>query len=267
LLAIGLGLIVVLVVHQYRSARPLLTIRSMLSSTIPVAGIVLALFAAAASVSATALTASLLTGRYSPVHIGLLYLPELAGAVLTAVLLGVAINKRWMQGLPLLGMGFLAAGIGVFLIHVPSTETTTLVGSGLTGIGLGATVAPALFAAGFSLPSNSLQRVFAIVELLRAVAAFMIAPVFAHLALTVGANPRTGTSVALWIGLVMALGGAGIAVVIYLLGGARPQTPRLERFIAQEGAAWHSPPLLAAVRGRSPARAFGEDPALEMNAD
>jgi MFS family permease len=264
LLAIGLGLIIVLIVHQYRSASPLLTIRSMLSSTIPVAGIVLALFAAAASVSATALTASLLTGRYSAVHIGLLYLPELAGAVLTAVLLGVAINKRWMQGLPLLGMGFLAAGIAVFLIHVPSTQTTTLVGSGLTGIGLGATVAPALFAAGFSLPSNSLQRVFAIVELLRAVAAFMIAPVFAHLALTVGANPRTGTSIALWIGLGMALGGAGIAVGIYLLGGARPQTARLERFIAQEGAAWHSPPLLAAVRSRSPARVCGEEPALEM---
>ena len=144
LLAVGLGLIVVLIVHQYRSGSPLLTIRRMLTSTIPVAGIVLALFAAAASVSATALTASLLTGRYSAVHIGLLYLPELAGAVLTAVLLGVAINKRWMQGLPLLGMGFLAAGIAVFLIHVPSTQTTTLVGSGLTGIGLGATVAPAL---------------------------------------------------------------------------------------------------------------------------
>jgi hypothetical protein len=126
-------------------------------------------------------------------------------------------------------------------------------------------VAPALFAAGFSLPSNSLQRVFAIVELLRAVAAFMIAPVFAHLALTVGGNPRAGTTVALWIGLGMVLGGAGIAVGIYLLGGARPQTPRLEQFIAQQGAAWDSPPLLAAVRGRSPTRVFGEEPGLEMN--
>ena len=263
LLAVGLALIVVLIVQQYRSPRALLTIRSMLTSTIPVAGILLALFAAAASVSATALTASLLTGRYSPVHLGLLYLPELGGAVLTAVLLGVVINKRSMQGLPLVGMGFLAAGIGVFLIHVPSTQTTTLVGSGLTGIGLGATVAPALFCAGFSLPSNSLQRVFAIVELLRAVAAFMIAPVFAHLALTVGGNPRTGTTVALWIGLAMAIGGAGIAAAIYLLGGARPQTPRLDLFIAQEAPAWHSPPLFAAVRGRSARPVLAEEPALE----
>ena len=81
--------------------------------------------------------------------------------------------------------------------HLPQrrmlSEAATLVGSGLTGIGLGATVAPALFGAGFSLPSASLQRVFAIVELMRAVAAFMIAPIFAHLAATVGGNLDAGT--------------------------------------------------------------------------
>jgi len=66
-------------------------------------------------------------------------------------------------------MLILAAGIAVFRIEVPSSEALTLVGSGLTGLGLGATVAPALFVAGFSLPAANLQRVFAIVELLRAV--------------------------------------------------------------------------------------------------
>src|SRR6185437_9407875 len=64
----GLALIVILVVYQYRAKRPLLTIRSMLTSSIPVAGIAVALFAAAASVSATALTADVLVGRYSPLH-------------------------------------------------------------------------------------------------------------------------------------------------------------------------------------------------------
>ncbi|MGH2914947.1 MAG: MFS transporter [Solirubrobacteraceae bacterium] len=251
LLAVGLGLIIVLIVHQYRAPRALLTIRSMLTSTIPISGIALALFAAAASVSATALTANLLTGRYSPVDVGLLYLPELGGAAVTAVLLGVVISRRAMQLLPLVGMAFLAAGIAVFLIHVPSTETTTLIGSGLTGVGLGATVAPALFCAGFSLPSNNLQRVFAIVELLRAVAAFMIAPVFAHLAVTVGGNLRTGTTIALWIGLAMAIIGTAVPLAIYLLGGARPETPRLELFLAQKAPAWYSPPLFAAVRART----------------
>ena len=89
-------------------------------------------------------------------------------------------------------MLFLAAGIAVFRVQVPPSEALTLIGSGLTGIGLGATVAPALFVAGFSLPSANLQRVFAIVELLRAVAAFMIAPIFAHLALTVGGSLEAG---------------------------------------------------------------------------
>jgi MFS family permease len=257
----GLALIVLLIVYQYRARYPLLTIRMMLTSTIPVAGIVLALFAAAASVSATVLTAGLVAHRYSPVHLGLLYLPELGGAVLTALALGAVIEKRSMQYLPIVGMGFLAAGIAVFRIQLPPSQGLLLAGSALTGIGLGATVAPALFAAGFSLPSASLQRVFAIVELLRAVAAFMIAPVFAHFAVTVGGNPTTGTGIALWIGLGMALGGAAIAVLIYLLGGARPQTPQLDRFLAGQAPAWYSPPLLAAVRGRARGRLLAEEPA------
>src|SRR3984957_6566413 len=244
----GLATIVVLIVYQFRSKRPLLTIRSMLTSTMPVAGIVVALFAAAASVSATALTVDTLAARYRPLPLGLLYLPEVAGAVITAILLGVVITKRSIHYLPLAGMVFLAAGIAVFRIQVPSSEAATLIASGLTGIGLGATVAPALFVAGFSLPSGSLQRVFAIVELMRAVAAFMIAPIFAHLAATVGGSLGAGAGIALWIGLGLAIGGAVIGVAIYALGGARPQTPDIDAFVEGEAPAWYSPPLLARVR-------------------
>ncbi len=239
----GFALIILLVVYQYRAPRPLLIVRPMLGSTIPVAGILVALFAAAASVSVTQLTASLQAGLYSPVHLGLLYLPELAGAVLTAVALGLLITRWELQLLPLVGMGFLAAGIGIFRISLPPGQALTLIGSGVIGIGLGATVAPALFAAGFSLPSASLQRVFALVELLRAVAAFMIAPIFAHFATGI-----VGTGVALWISLGLALGGAAIAVALYLLGGARPQTPDLDGFVGGETPAWHSPPLLDRLR-------------------
>jgi MFS family permease len=256
----GLALIVVLIVNQYRAEHPLLRVRPMLSSTIPVAGIVLALFAAAASISATALTASLQAGRYGPLHVGLLYLPELAGAIGTAILLGVFIDKRALQYLPLAGMVFLAAGIAVFRIQLPPTQALTLIGSGLIGIGLGATVAPALFAAGFSLPAATLQRVFAIVELLRAVAAFMIAPVFAHFAVTVGGNPRTGTGIALWIGLGLAIAGIVVPVLFYLLGGARPEAAQVDRFLDGEGPAWRSPPLLAAARKRARRLRLAEAP-------
>jgi MFS family permease len=244
----GLAAIIVLVVYQYRAKFPLLTIRTMLTSTMPVAGIAVALFAAAASVSATALTAGVLSSRYSPLHIGVLYLPEVAGAVITAVALGLVITRRTIHYLPLVGMIVLALGILVFRIDVPSSQALTLVGSGLTGIGLGATVAPALFVAGFSLPSANLQRVFAIVELLRAVAAFMVAPIFIHFAATVGSNVDVGTGIALWIGFGLAVGGALVGVALYALGGARPQAPDLTQFLAGQKPAWYSPPLLARVR-------------------
>ena len=122
-------------------------------------------------------------------------------------------------------------------------------------------MAPALFVAGFSLPAANLQRVFAIVELLRAVAAFMIAPVFVHFAVTVTGNPKTGTGIALWIGLGLSVGGAVIGVLLYVLGRARPQTPDLERFMGGEGPAWYSPPLLAGIRKRATSRTLAEEPA------
>jgi MFS family permease len=247
----GLATVVALVIYQFRAKRPLLTIRPLLTSSIPVAGIVVALFAAAASVSATALTYGVLVGLYSPLHIGLLYLPEVAGAVISAVVLGRVIQKRAMQYLPFVGMVLLAAGIAVFRIEVPSSQLLTLLGSGLTGLGLGATVAPALFVAGFSLPAGSLQRVLAIVELFRAVAAFMIAPIFVYFASTATGGLDAGTSVALWIGLGLALGGGAIGAAIYALSGARPQTPNLDLFLGQTEPAWYSPPLLARIRSKA----------------
>ncbi len=254
----GLAVIVILVIYQSVIKLPLLTIKSMLVSSIPVAGIIVALFAAAASVSATDLTLTVLEPHYSAAHIGLLYLPEVGGAVITALALGVLIRRRAIHYLPLFGMFALAAGIAVFRISVPSSQALTLVGSGLTGVGLGATVAPALFVAGFSLPSANLQRVFAIVELFRAVAAFMIAPIFAHFAGTVVKNNlNAGTGIALWIGLGIALLGAFLGVAIYLLSGARPQKPDLDAFLSTgTEPAWYSPPLLAVARGavESPAQ-------------
>jgi MFS family permease len=244
----GLAVIVILIVYQATAKNPLLTIRTMLTSSIPVAGIVLALLAAAASVSATALTAETLVGQYSPLHLGLLYLPELGGAFLTAVILGRVISTKALQWLPLVGMGFLAAGILLFRIEVPASQGMTLVASFVTGIGLGATVAPALFASGFALRATNLQRVFAIVELLRAVAAFMIAPIFAHFAVNASGGLNSGVGIALWVGFALAILGGVIPVLIYLASGARPETPDLEGFLHGEGPAYSSPPLLARLR-------------------
>jgi nucleotide-binding universal stress UspA family protein len=245
----GLALIVVLVVYQFRARRPLLTVRTLLTSAIPVAGVGVALFAAAASVAATALTANVLLQTYNPFHVGLLYLPELGGAIVMAVVFGIVITRRAMHYLPLVGMVLLAAGIVVFRFALPANQPLVLVASGLTGLALGATVAPALFVAGFSLQSNSLQRVFAIIELFRAVAAFMVAPILAHFAATASTDLTSGTLDALWIGFGLAVGGAVFGVAVYALSGARPQRPDLDEFLDGDDPAWYSPPLLARVRG------------------
>lgn len=244
----GLAAIVLLVVYQYRSPRPLLTIRAMLTSAIPVAGIVIALFAAAASVSASALTAEVLAQRFSPLRVGILYLPEVAGAVITAVALGLVIKRRAIHYLPLFGMVALVSGIAVFRAGMPANQGLVLVASGLTGMGLGATVAPALFVAGFSLSAFNLQRVFAIVELLRAVAAFMIAPIFAYFAATSSRGLASGTETALWVGLGLAVVGTVIGVGIYVLSGARPQAADLDTFLSGAKPAWHSPRLFERIR-------------------
>ena len=254
-LAVGLALIVTLIASQSLRKHPLLTIRSMLTSTIPVAGIVVALFAAAASVSATELTSTMLAPLHSPLHLGLLFLPEFAGAVISGIALGVVLRHRSLQYLPLLGMFLLAAGIVAFRVHLPTSQTMTLVGSGLTGLGLGATVAPALFVAGFSLQAANLQRVFAVVELMRACAAFMIAPIFAHFAATVGTQPYGGVGIALWIGAGLALAGASIAFSLYVIRGARPAAPDIDLFLSGEGPAWYSPPLFPDARERAAKRA------------
>ena len=244
----GLALIVALVVYQFRARRPLLMIRTMLTSSIPVAGVGVALFAAAASVAATALTANVLMQTYNPVRVGLLYLPELGGAVVMAFVFGIVITRRAMHYLPLVGMALLAAGILVFRFALPANQPLVLIASALTGLALGATVAPALFVAGFSLQSASLQRVFAIIELLRAVAAFMVAPILAHFAVTAASDLNVGTGYALWIGFGLAIGGAVFGVAIYALSGARPQRPDLDEFIDGDSPAWYSPPLLARLR-------------------
>jgi nucleotide-binding universal stress UspA family protein/MFS family permease len=246
----GLALIIILWVYQYRARRPLLTVRA-LASTIPVGGIVIAICAAAAATSVVGLTATILAAHYTPLHLGLLFLPELIAAILTAFVLGAVFSTRLIHYYALTGLGFLAAGILVLRAAIPPTTTLTLVGSGLTGIGIGASVTPALFLAGFSLRSASIQRVFAILELLRAIAAFMIVPILLHFATTLAGSPTPQLSTALWICFGLAAGGAVVFALLYALGGVRPMAPALQRWMGGQEPAWDSPELLAVLRHRA----------------
>jgi hypothetical protein len=137
-------------------------------------------------------------------------------------------------------------------------------GSGLIGLGVGGSVAPALFIAGFSLRNNALQRVFAIIELLRAVAAFAVAPVLVHVAATVGGSPAAGTRTALWICFGIASGGTLFAISLYVLARLRPPAPALEVWMSGEAPAWYSPPLLDRIRDSSKATVLTEPLACDV---
>ena len=250
----GVALIAALVVYQYRARRPLLTVRN-LNSTIPLTGIVVAVCAAAASVSAVTLTARCSPRHYTPLQLGLLYVPELGGAVITAIAFGMVISRRLLHYFVLAGMVFLAAGILVLRAAVPPTAGLALAGSALVGVGVGASVTPALFLAGFSVRSPSIQRVFAILELLRAVAAFLVAPILLHFAVTLTGLPNPGHEHSL-VDLLRSRGRRG--------GGRRPAlpgrpgaagAPALARWMGGREPGWESPPLLAAVRHGPPAAA------------
>src|SRR5215469_5570139 len=258
----GLALIIILWVYQYRAKRPLLTVRA-LASTIPVTGVVIAVCAAAAATSAIALTVTILAPGRTPLHLGLLFVPELAAAVITAIAFGAVFRTRWIHYYAVIGLVFLAAGIGVLRVAIPPTSTLALAGSGLVGIGIGASVTPALFLAGFSLRSASIQRVFAILELLRAVAALMVVPILVHFAVTPALLPTPQFATALWICFGLAAGGAVLFAILYVLGGVRPVAPALQRWMGGQDPAWESPPLFAVLRpgARVPAPALTPAPA------
>jgi len=243
----GVALITLLLVYQYRARRPLLTVRN-LNSTIPLSAIVVLVCAAAASVAAVTLTGTVLAPHYTPLHLGLLYVPELGGAVIAAIAFGMVVSRRLLHYFVLAGMVFLAAGILVLRAAVPPTAGLALAGSALVGVGVGASVTPALFLIGFSLRSPSIQRVFSISEMLRAVAAFVVAPVLLHFAVTLTGLPTPAMSTALWICFGLAIGGALVGVLLYLLGGVRPSASALHRWMGGREPGWECPPLLAAVR-------------------
>jgi hypothetical protein len=79
--------------------------------------------------------------------------------------------------LALCGLVVLTAAAALLTGLATGDGALVAVGSALIGFGVGASVSPALFIVGFSLRSAQIQRVFALVELLRGVTAFLVAPV------------------------------------------------------------------------------------------
>jgi MFS family permease len=239
----GVGAIVALMVHQYTVDDPLMPVEK-LANTIPIAAILVAMCAAAASVGLVDLAQSALElKKVDPTHEAMLFWPEFGGAVAMAVVFGLIFFTRWIPALALGGMAVLVGAAAVLTGVATGSETLVVVGSGATGVGVGASVAPALFSTGFTLPSPQLPRVFALIELLRGVAAFLAAPLLLHMSETVGASPSAGIESAVWVCFGVALIGGVAALAIWVAGRARLQRPDIGPWLEGEKPAIESPPL------------------------
>ncbi|MFE3601192.1 MFS transporter [Streptomyces sp. NPDC059142] len=246
---------VFLVGGQYRKARPLMPVRPI-SNTLPVVGTANAMLVGACFTSLLELTETYLIreAHCTPLRVGALLTPQIVGVFVAAVLFRKVMVTRWTPYLALSGTVSVAVAAGVLLTVSPANASVVVPFAALLlGFGAGAGVTPGLFLAGFSVPSAQIGPTFALVELLRSEAAFLVGPVLLHLALTTGL--AQGFHLAVAITLVLLGAGALLLVCLYALGGARPEPPDLASWLSGSSTAYHSPALLAVVRGRWGGRA------------
>jgi len=245
-LFVGMTLIAVLVAYQYKLPNALMPVEQM-ATTFPVMGVTIAVFASAAAFGLMDLALTALE-KASPTHTGYLFLPELGAAVLTAIVFGAIFRTRFTPIYALTGIVVLAVA-GVVLIGVAGgSDARIATGAGLLGLGVGAAVSPGLFIAGFSLASAQIQRVFALIELLRGVGAFLFAPVLLYLAGIFSTSEKTGIADAAGLCAAVAVVGAAAGLLIFNAGGARLQRPDLETWQEKGDPAWDSPPLFQQLR-------------------
>jgi MFS family permease len=244
----GLAMVAILVLYEYLQPDPLMPVRS-LATTLPVGGITIAICGGAASVALVELVQTALQTRVSATHAAMLFWPEFGGALVTALLFAMVFRTRFVPVLALCGLALLAGAAAILTGVASESETLVAIAVGLIGVGVGASVSPALFIAGFSLRADQIQRVFALIELLRGVAAFLVAPIVLHFAKTISSNPATGTNTAIWVCLGIACAGLLTALYVFVLGRVRLRPPRLEAWLEGKGPALTSPPLAAGIRG------------------
>jgi MFS family permease len=244
----GVALIAGALAYEYRTPNPLMPVER-LAHSIPVAGILTAMVAGAVSVAIVDLAETALQSKgASPTHAAMLFWPEFGGALATAALFGALFFTRWVPLLAFSGLMILAGGAAILTGAAGGSDALVAVGSGCAGIGAGASVSPALFMCGFSLASPLLPRVFAMIELLRGVAAFLTGPILLHIAMTTGGTPEVGLRNATWVAFAIAGGGALLVALIWVAGRARLQEPDVEGWLDGQGPAIESPPLGATLR-------------------
>ena len=243
----GTALVVLLVAYQYVRRNPLMPVRQA-STSMPVMGIFVALTASASAFGAMELLLVVLKTSSTPLDTAYIFLPEFVAAVVVAGLFGALFRTRYTPVLALSGLLAVTAAAGLLIAAVPAPSPILGVATGLLGLGVAASVSPALFIAGFSLRSQMLQRVFAMIELMRGVTAFLVAPILIFLAAALAKSRLAGIRDSLWICLGIAAVGFVGGAVLYMTSRRRLVVPDLETWQEEGEPAWESPRLFARLR-------------------
>lgn len=254
-LGIGAVCFIVLVAVEYQRDEPLAPVKKMWT-TIPLVGTLIAMLGGGLFVSFVELLATALmhVENKHPLGAGLMFWPQVIGAVVAALLLGYFIRSRFLALFAIAGMMLLVAAGALLLGYRASSGSALILAiAGVLGLGAGATVSPALFLAGLPLQSSVLGRIFALIELVRSVADFIIAPVMVKIARLVSAGGGHsiglgGFHEAVFITLMIAVAGTIISIGLLLAGGTLLPQPNLEAWIGENRPAIESPPLLSLLR-------------------
>jgi MFS family permease len=248
-LVVGLLVLVLLLVRQYRKAQPLMPLK-LIAHTLPVTGISTAMVTGA---SVTALVDLIVVylmqvQHRSAVTTGLILATQVVGVVLAAILFKSVLRTRYLPFFALGGLFVTALG-GVLLLGLGSGRSIPLllVSGLLLGFGAGAGVSPGLFMAGLSVPSNRLGPTFAMVELLRSEAAFLVAPAVAQF-VTLFADPAVGVQLAVLILVLVCMIASALMLALLYLGGGQPHRADFEAWLSGAHPAFQSPRLADAIR-------------------
>lgn len=252
-LAIGFACLVAMLLTEFHSEEPLAPVRPMWH-TVPLAGTMIAMIGGGAYVTFLELGEqfTIKVQHQTPLAVGLAFWPQIVGVLITSVLLGALIRTRLLPIFTLAGMVVLMGGGALLLYMDPHRLSPVLLGSAaMLGLGAGATVSPALWLAGFSLPSKMVGRTFALVELVRSEADFIMAPVLLQVALVSSGGKEltaAGIKSAIWITILITIATTGFIVLVYLAGGAGLPRPDLKGWLKNNRTAVPSPPLGAALK-------------------
>jgi MFS family permease len=253
-LAIGLASFVALLFVEYHGTEPISPVKDMWH-TFPVIGTWSAMAGGGVLVTLVTLTAEYLmqVAHHPPWSAGLLFWPQVPAVLIGAALLGMLFRTRFLPILVLPGMlCLIGGGLLMRAIYRPAPQPATiLAAAGLFGLGGGATVSPGLYLAALSLPSKMVGRIFALVELVRSVADFLLAPVMLQVARVASAGARLtaeGIGQAVWVTLLIAAAATALGVVLYLVGRPGLPKPDIDGWINENRPAIGSPVLAEGLR-------------------